>query len=88
VSVYVDGLFATPPHASWKWSSACHLTADSVEELHAFAKSIGLKKAWFQPHGRHPHYDLNERRRGVALSAGAIEINIRKRALPDAGKAE
>lgn len=37
-----------------------HLVSDvSIEELHAFAKKIGLKRCWF--HGvkkGHPHYDL------------------------------
>ncbi len=34
-----------------------HLMADTLDELHAEAKRIGLKPEWFQGHPRHPHYD-------------------------------
>lgn len=49
-----------------------HLVSDtSLEELHQFARSIGLKRKWFQD-GRHPHYDLTTTRaRNRALDAGA-----------------
>lgn len=50
-----------------------HLIATTVKELHAFAKSIGLKRHYF--HGvkkKHPHYDLtNEKIRIKAQQAGA-----------------
>lgn len=50
-----------------------HLIADTVEELHAFAQSIGLKRCWFENH-RKPHYDfpktLNHRQ--LAIQNGAI----------------
>jgi hypothetical protein len=36
-----------------------HMVSDkSEQELHEFAKQLGLKRAWFQNCGRHPHYDL------------------------------
>lgn len=34
-----------------------HLTSTDMEELHAFAESVGLKREWFQDH-RIPHYDV------------------------------
>jgi hypothetical protein len=34
-----------------------HLLADSLDELHAAAKSVGLKPSWFQRDASHPHYD-------------------------------
>jgi len=34
-----------------------HLTADTLDELHAEAARIGLQRRWFQS-GRHPHYDV------------------------------
>ena len=37
--------------------------ADSLEELHAMAVQIGMKREWFQNKPRLPHYDLTPRRR-------------------------
>lgn len=55
-----------------KW---CHLISDeSVEELHEFAQSIGLKRSWFQDHSRLPHYDVTVGMRRKAVDAGAEEI--------------
>lgn len=51
----------------------CHMIADTVAELHDFAKRIGLKREWFQPRSR-PHYDLSRSRRILALQAGAREV--------------
>lgn len=49
-----------------------HMVADSLEELHDFAKELGLKREWFQDHPRHPHYDLTtQRMRNKALRLGA-----------------
>jgi len=54
-----------------------HMVAtESEEELHVFARKIGLKRAWFQqpkkPSMRHAHYDLTTQRKiDQALSAGA-----------------
>jgi hypothetical protein len=44
----------------------------TVEELHAMADTIGLKRAWFQDRPGCPHYDLTPRRREKALQNGAI----------------
>lgn len=57
----------------------CHLTADTLDELHEFAKRIGLKQEWFQNH-RVPHYDLTAYRLGMALAAGAKFIPAREQA--------
>lgn len=53
---------------------SCHLMADTFEELHAFARKLGLKRAWFQPHPRWPHYDLTVRKRARAVELGAKEV--------------
>lgn len=74
MAVYVDPLTPCPISANWHWNGSCHLIADSVDELHAFAASIGMKRAWFQNHTRMPHYDLNAARRAVAVLNGAVEI--------------
>lgn len=66
MTVYVD-------HArlSWRGRSWCHLVADSVAELHAFAAELGLRKEWFQERTMYPHYDVtvSVQRRALALGA-------------------
>lgn len=55
------------------WS---HLTADTSEELHAFAQSIGLHREWAQKEGtRREHYDVTEPKRQEAMRRGAIAIS-------------
>ena len=51
--------------------------ADSLEELHAFAAKLGLKRAWFQDDPRLPHYDLSPGRRRAAVALGAFEVDRR-----------
>lgn len=61
MTVYVDeaidhGVMYGSAGPAW-----CHMTADSLEELHAFAAKLGLKRAYFQGPPKHkdfPHYDL------------------------------
>ena len=67
--VYVDTL----AEAKWKWGKSCHLFADSIDELHEFARAIGLKREWFQK--GFPHYDLTTAMRKKAVSAGAQEVS-------------
>jgi hypothetical protein len=64
--VYID----TPTNG---WS---HMIADSIEELHNFAKSIGIKKCWYQnKRGKNqPHYDVRESKYSEAINQGAIQI--------------
>lgn len=52
-------------------NGSSHMMADTVEELHAMADRIGLKREWFQPLSS-PHYDLTESKREKALAAGAV----------------
>jgi hypothetical protein len=73
MAVYVDHAFK---HGDWgPWSGGGHLQADTVEELHAFAASLGLRRHWFQHRPGRPdrdHYDLTAERRRLALAAGAV----------------
>lgn len=34
------------------------VSTESEEELHTFARKVGLKRQWYQNHPRHPHYDI------------------------------
>jgi hypothetical protein len=95
VTVYVDDWRqrATVGPVTGRWS---HLTADSDEELHAFAARLGLRREWFQDHHRDParhHYDVTEPTRLAAIEAGARAVTWRegarlrrlRRAAPGAG---
>ena len=77
MSVYVDDPRPCRPTARWRWDSSSHLVADSLEELHRFAQSIGLRREWFQPQS-FPHYDLTKRRRAQALKGGAVRVDRRE----------
>lgn len=76
MTVYVD------PLGAWGWrlrgrvTESCHLFTDGdIEELHAFAGRVGMKRAWFQPHRLAPHYDLTPARRAAAVKLGAVEVD-------------
>lgn len=48
----------------------CHMTADTLEELHAFAKEADIPRHWFHRSRKGiPHYDLNPKNRRKALNA-------------------
>lgn len=71
MAVYVDPLIHYSSRRAY-----CHLMADAdIAELHAFAQRIKLKRAWFQNHKFHPHYDLNAKMRRKAILHGAIQIS-------------
>ena len=71
--VYVDPLFP----AGWRYGPACHMVADSADELHAMAARLGLQRAWFQDRPGCPHYDLTTARRALAVRFGAVELTAR-----------
>jgi hypothetical protein len=80
MAVYVDQL------APWGWVLrgnkvlSCHMFTDSadLEELHAVALRIGMKREWFQSHRIAPHYDLTPSRRLTAVTLGVIEVSRRQ----------
>jgi len=71
MAVYVDSLI----DYGWKLGPSCHMTADTLEELHEMADKIGMKRSWFQKSKKDvPHYDLVASRRKLAVKYGAIEL--------------
>jgi len=77
MGVYVDDLRSVVRNRNWPYNKACHLVADTVRELHAFARRLSLKRGWFQSKTM-PHYDLTENKRASALRLGALEISDRR----------
>jgi hypothetical protein len=53
-------------------------TDGDIAKLHAFARSIGMKQAWYQAHHKHPHYDLTAFKRTAAVAHGAIEVSSKE----------
>lgn len=89
MTVYVDdaAIAATVPNGRVRHTSRwSHLTADTQDELHAFAVGkLGLKRSYFQPGqaiGGKPspfwHYDLTEGKRRQALALGAQPVPMRE----------
>lgn len=70
--VYVD-----PAIHWWRGKRWCHMFADSLGELHEFAKLIDMKREWFQDDWRLPHYDITELRRAMAVKVGAVSVDLR-----------
>lgn len=62
-----------------------HLIADSVEELHAFCRQVGIHRCWFHNVRERPHYDITGPQRDVAILAGAIAVTSEELALRTQG---
>ena len=79
MSVYVDPLRvwggAGAPKC-FRFKASCHMYADTLLELHAMAKRIGLKFEWFQNKDSLKHYDLTEPKRNTAVKHGAVEVDF------------
>lgn len=57
----------------------CHMTADTLGELHEMAQRIGISALHFQgpPTCRHAHYDICKAKRTQAVRLGAVEVSSR-----------
>lgn len=74
--IMVDELIRWPNAWGQFRSGSCHLTTDGpLEDLHAFAARIGMKRSWSQDHKLMPHYDLTPARRAAAVALGAAEVS-------------
>lgn len=73
MTIYVDDCIW--PYRGTKY---CHMMVgkdDDLQELHDFAASIGLKRAWFQNKPYAPHYDLAPSKRALAIVNGAVTLD-------------
>lgn len=71
--VYVDDANVLKYGRGW-----FHLTADGMDELHAFAAGIGVPVRAFHRGARHPHYDITAHQRQIALRRGAHPVCSRE----------
>ena len=70
MAVYVDDY-----EGHFRGMIMCHMMSDtSLDELHAFATRLGLRRSWFQ-NGSAPHYDICKTKRRLAVQLGAIEVS-------------
>ena len=79
MSILVDDLtyYAEKPFGSFYW---CHMMSDDttsagLDDLHAFARKVGLPRRYFQDHPAHPHYDLYPSKRELAIRYGAEPVS-------------
>ncbi len=85
MTVYVDDM-----RAPFGRMVMCHMIADTSDELHAMARSIGVRRKWCQREGTSKeHYDICLLKRKMAVKSGAAEITwkqagkmVRERARP------
>lgn len=68
MAVYVDN-----ERIAWRGALWCHLVADTPDELHSFARRLGLQKSWFQSESIYPHYDITISVRSRAIALGALD---------------
>ncbi|GBG14470.1 uncharacterized protein NMK_2069 [Novimethylophilus kurashikiensis] len=73
--VYVDDM-----RAKYRGMVMCHMIADTDEELHAMAATIGMRREWWQSPEKTSgsHYDISLSKRSLAIAAGAIPITLRQ----------
>ncbi len=77
--IFVDEIRIWPTAIRCFKGGSCHLFTDgTLDELHAFAKRLGLKRGWFQDHRIAHHYDLTPARRAKAVLLGATETTTRE----------
>ncbi|MGB3935173.1 MAG: DUF4031 domain-containing protein [Burkholderiales bacterium] len=54
-----------------------HMLADTLDELHAMARALGLRPEWFQANASTPHYDVCQAKRARAIDLGAVPVDGR-----------
>ena len=81
MNIYVDQLTNYPSEslslelrrAGTRWA---HLWCLDLDNLHSFARRLGLKRNWYQDRPRFPHYDIVPSVHRRALECGAELMSI------------
>lgn len=73
MTVYVDDMHLYPM-GQFRRMKMSHMIADTIDELHAMADRLGLKRKWFQG----DHYDVSKSVREAAIRAGAVPVELRQ----------
>lgn len=71
--IYIDNALISFNNQLW-----CHMMADNLEELHSFARYLGVSKNWFHKDARYPHYDITIQTKQNALCLGALSVDRKK----------
>lgn len=81
MTVYVDNM-----QARVGTMRMCHMLADSDEELHTMADTIGVSRRWWQSPASTSggHYDIAMSKRALAVAAGAVQVSMRQAAAMNA----
>jgi hypothetical protein len=89
VTVYVDSM-RMPARVGRIQANWSHLTADTTEELLAFAEKLGLRASWIQNPGHtwKEHFDVTDTKRALAIRLGAQPITMREASVLWAAKRE
>jgi hypothetical protein len=79
MAILIDSFYNGARGPVHYWGRRCgHLVSDaSLEELHRFAESLGLRREWFQEKSI-PHYDLTGKVYDLALERGAKLVSSRE----------
>ncbi len=72
MAVYVDR--AKVPFKDKLW---CHLMADTLDELHDFARKLEIDARLFHRTASYPHYDITLEMRMIVIAHGAIDADRR-----------
>ena len=72
MAVYVDDQ-KTPYQNRGRRMLMSHMVADSLDELHLMADTIGLRRRWYH----RGHYNISQAKRALAVEFGAVEIDVR-----------
>lgn len=55
------------------YTDKIHVVADTLEELHIFAQTVGISKNWYEGVRKgHPHYDIPKGKLEIILKSAII----------------